>query len=58
MLDITPESVLSSPVTEGVGVNWELFRELAGELVTAVVVDGGRAFRASMSLWTAPRNWT
>ena len=36
LFEITPRSVLSSPLTKEVGVNWEPVRELAGEL------DAGR----------------
>ena len=54
VFEMTPESVLSSPVTDGVGVNWEPVKELAGEQDTATV--GGSDFRASTSLLTASKN--
>ena len=43
----TPKSVLSSPPSEGVGVNWEPVMEFAGELDTGRV--GGSDLSASIS---------
>ena len=50
---ITPKSVLSSPLIEGVGVNWEPVMELAGELDTGRA--GGSDLSVSISPLIAPR---
>ena len=53
VLDVTPRSVLSSPLSEGVGVNWEPAMEFAGEVDTGR--EGGSDLSASISPWIAPR---